>query len=112
MADEQSGGGVEWEAGEALKLMVQGLIRFSEALRNGASSASAKQLIPMLMGLDAVKADRKEDVASSEHTMGMVLDQNEIEQAILGRHEATLGLMDLRLRKLEERLDALEGKVV
>jgi len=110
MADEQAGG-VEWEAGEALKLMVQGLIRFSEALRNGASSASAKQLIPMLVGLDAVKADRQEDAASSEHTMGMVLDQNEIEQAILGRHEARLGLIEVRLRKLEEleaRVNALE----
>ncbi len=103
-------GGVEWEAQKALEMMVQGLIRFSEALRNGASAASAEQLIPMLLELRNVKAARQSDAASSELNIGMVLDQAEIEQAELGRHTARLGLIDQKLREFDVRLQALEQK--
>jgi hypothetical protein len=107
MMTEQQGG-VEWEAGEALKLMVTGLIRFSEALRNGASSASAEQLIPMLLELRDVKLARQEDAASTEHVTGMLLDQAEIEQADIGRHAVQLALFKLALKDLTARVAALE----
>jgi hypothetical protein len=103
---EKEPGGVEWELGKALELMQQGLLRFSEALRNGASSASAAQLIPMLEGLDAVRDDRREDAASMEHSLGMVLDQAEIEQADMAKLLTRMALVELAIEDLTKHLDA------
>ena len=108
--EETSAGGFEWEAGEALNMMTTGLIRLTQALRNASSSGSAAQLLPMLQGLAAIKIARQEDVASSEHALGMVIDQNEIEQAELGRHAARLALIDLKIQELVARLKAIEAR--
>ena len=56
-----------------------------------------------------VRDDRREDAASMEHNLGMVLDQAEIEQAELGRHAARLELIEQRIRELTARVADLEG---
>lgn len=113
MSDPSPTGGAVWEFGEAWKLIVAaklakdlpgeklGWIRLSEAVNNGASSASAAQLIPMLLEVRQIRDDRKTDAASSEHLIMGLLKLAEQEQSTQAGQDVQLGLHDMRLTAIE-----------
>lgn len=121
MADE-----VPWDKGEALDRIAKaciegdfeaarlGWLRLTEAGTNASYSKFAKSAIE----LRALRADReldvearKEDVASMEHNLGLIIDQAEIEQADTARLFTLVALMQLAIDDLIYTVKALRGRV-
>lgn len=117
---------VPWDKGVALDQIAQacvdgdveaarlGWLRLTEAGTN----ASYAKFAAMVIELRSLRADReldaeirKEETASIEHNLGLVITQAEVEQAELGQHAARLALQGLAIDELLHTVKALLARV-
>ena len=120
-------GGTDWELGQAWTMIATartagdsaaeqvGWTRYSDGLRNRVSGALADQLIPMLLELRGMRAERDTDARIFDHKLDMLMTLAEGGQALLGKFEARLALLETHISEWDRQhaadMAAIRGKL-
>lgn len=101
-----SEGGTEWEARMAWELITNarlsgdsaaeqiGWQRLYDAFRNKMVGALSDQLVPMLQEVRGMRSERETDARSFDHKLDLLMTLAEGGQALLGKFEARLALLE------------------